>query len=290
MKISHLLSQLAVPVITGITLTVTTIIDVDQTTAASVFVDFNESSDIADFNTSRSDPVFIDPSGGIGNSGALFAPNFTDMTWGNDFFDFSFVGAEVTLSNFFLVDSNLTPLPDGINITYGFLYLVPISDGFPTIDNSLFVFVATANPAGVQPEMDMIFGGPLPRGGGGFPGFDLRFPLGTFKPGHWHELRATYQNLGNQIGFNVIVNDFGLDGIAFIETVAAINEVRPDNLGFTSDQAVYSGFRISRESPVDNFSASSNNAETIPEPSPTLSILILGAIGAGSALKRKQNK
>jgi hypothetical protein len=91
--------------------------------------------------------------------------------------------------------------------------------------------------------MDILFGTSSKRRGVFQSRFDLKFPLGTFKPGYWHDAKSNIPKLRKSNWFQCYCTMILVLMIAFIETVAAITEVRPDNLGFTSDQAVYSGFR-----------------------------------------------
>lgn len=219
--------------------------------ASAVVVDFDNSSDLLLFNRRdefQYNPIQWNSTGGVGNSGSLDVSTIHVATYSAESFGMTSVGQEIVVSTFFQVTN---PDPDpGFSTSFGEVYLTTDPTGYPQASNTAFVSLRRDSSA------DSFFGGALPMGGGSFSGFSVDFPKGTLLGGNWYELRVNYYNAGFQtIGWEIDVNDYGADGLAFAGTVMSTSQTTSDGLGFTTDSTLYGGFATNwgGATAVDNF-------------------------------------
>ncbi|NOY40915.1 MAG: PEP-CTERM sorting domain-containing protein [Planctomycetes bacterium] len=219
--------------------------------ASAVVIDFDNSSDLLLFNRRdefQYNPMQWSSTGGVGNSGSLDVSSIHATTYSAESFGMTSVGQEIVVSTFFQV-TDPDPAP-GFSTNFGEVYLTTDPTGYPQASNTAFVSIRRDSSS------DSFFGGALPIGGGSFSGFSVDFPKGTLLGGNWYELRVTYYNASFQtIGWEVDVNDYGADGLAFAGTVMSTSQTTSDGLGFTTDSTLYGGFATNwgGATAVDNF-------------------------------------
>ncbi|WP_146574452.1 hypothetical protein [Botrimarina hoheduenensis] len=151
------------------------------------------------------------------------------------------------MSSFFKIKDPGT-IGSGSSVGYGEVYLSKEQEGW---DSAVASVTLRETSQGVG-----LFGGPIPAGGGSFPGFSPYFSGVSILPNHWYELRVDYEHLGSQIGWEVNVNDYGLDGTTFVGNTLNFVDQTPDSIGLLSDSTLYGGFTVSQGGIafVDNFS------------------------------------
>ncbi len=220
--------------------------------AGALEVDFEVASDLNGFlrrNEFQWLPINWTSSGGVGNSPALLVSRPHDTTYNAATFEMTEVGSKLAVSAFFKT-SNFGPTGPGSAISFGEVYLSKEPEGW----NSAVASVSVDQTSlGVR-----LWGGPIPAGGGSFPGFSPQFGQGLILPNRWYELNVEYEKLaGFQIGWDIEVNDYGDDGLNFVATTISSTQVTPDTQSFTSDATLYAGFTASTSGTayVDNFFA-----------------------------------
>lgn len=244
--------------------------------ATVINVDFDSKDSIDSFNT-QDGKTTIDylATGGIGGSGAV-SGWFINSTFADAVFDFSNIGTEITLSAFYKMSSNIEASAGSINM-FGELTLVTDANSYIFDDNVLFANV------GQTDNSVRLFGGALQTGGGSFSGFKEEMTIGTILADHWYQFGVTFKNLGGQIGYDLTMSNYGLDGTSFVSEVINSKFITNDTHNIGSDKSVYGGMQVLGPLPnrtfgeavaVDNFSISYSNGVTqVPEPS---SIILFG--------------
>lgn len=232
--------------------------------ATTIKIDFNDPNSTNSFNTFQNEQFTYLPSSGVSGTGAVYDNNLR-ATYKEQSFDFSSIGTQITLSALSKLPSNITSDPGYIK-NFAEFSLVPEADSFHFTDNVAFAEFGQTN-TGVR-----LFGGPLQTGGGGFPGFLENLPLGLLRPDNWFQFGVTFTNLGDRLGFNLFINDFGIDGSQLVSSLANNHFETPDPHGLTRDGDVFAGFWITAQTVAwDNFQISVN-ASSIQEPSPSVPV------------------
>lgn len=225
--------------------------------AGDVLVDFEDAA-LAETNFTGLNQgfFFVDPYGGRGDSGAMTTSWYTRQNYVAQAFDFSQPNAAITVATFFKLALSDPPAYQ-MGRSYGEVYLVPSASELGGNINKAFVRFGINYPSGGS-LTDNIFGGSLAAPGGSFPGFSQDFPPGTFVPGAWYELKATFTNLGGLIGYEITIDEYDADGLLLVKNVVHLNETTADAFGLTSDSEVFAGFAFeaSGAEAVDDFSIS----------------------------------
>lgn len=222
---------------------------------AQVFIDFEASTAKANFEETSQGNSSVTTYGGRGNSGGISTDWYTRLNYKGRSFDFSQINRSITVSSFYKI-ANYAPIGYQMGLTFGEVYLVPASSELDYV-NKAFVNFGSINQAGSL--KDQIFGGSL-AAPGSFPGFSHDYPPGMFKPGFWYELKVTFTNLGQNIGYHIIVNEYDAGGFNFIQNIVDLNMTTIDSFGLTNDTTVFAGFAFSNVKVVDDFSISVTTA------------------------------
>jgi hypothetical protein len=247
--------------------------------ASPIQIDF-ESVDLRTQFSRRSDavwgPIQWSASGGVGNSGSLAVSSPHATVYKGSSVAFDSIGSKIALSTFFHT-KDPGPLNPGTRTSYANVYLTRSPTGYRFVDHTAFVSVD------ILSDRERISGAALQAGGGSVVGaFNQDLPLGTITPGHWYELSVVYERLsGDQIGWQIDVNDYGADGLNYIETTISLTRQTPDVLGITTDSTLYAGFEATQRAvqAIDNFSLFE-----VPEPG----MIMLGALAGLGLLWRRQ--
>lgn len=225
--------------------------------SADIVANFNNAAVASvSFNGIHEGFFFINSDGGRDNSGSVSTNWFTRQNFKAKSFDFSKISTSITVSAFFKVLAD-QPLAPQMGRSYGEVYLVPSVSELEGGINKVFVEFRT-NSSETGALTDNIFGGSLAAPGGAFPGFSRDYPQGTFKSGLWYELRVTYTNLGSKIRYDILINEYDANGLAFIQNVVNTSETTADSFGLAKDSEVFAGFafEVSSAKAVDDFSVS----------------------------------
>lgn len=218
--------------------------------ASALLVEFSSPSDLSQFNQNVTTFTWSGTAG-IGGGGGLTANGGREATYAAQSFEMMQANDTITLSTFFKT-GNIAPVGAGFRETYGEVYLTPNPNGYPFDDAVAFVEINRDS------SNDSISAGPLPQGGGSYPGFSVDYPVGTLQANRWYKLGVEYKHLSSgQLGWNINVEDFGDSGAASLGAVMTASQATSDTLGFRFDPTLYAGFSAvggsTRVAAVDNF-------------------------------------
>lgn len=219
-------------------------------TAPAVLVEFSSPTDLSLFNQNVTTFTWSGTAG-IGGSGGLTSPGSQEATYAAQSFELMQPNDTINVSTFFKT-GDIGTVGSGFLETYGEVYLTPNPNGYPFDDHAAFVEIRRNS------SNDSISGGPLPKGGGSFPGFTVNFPVGTIQSDRWYKLGVEYKHLASgQLGWNINVEDFGDTGTAALGSVMSATQTTVDSLGLRFDPTLYAGFSAvggsTRVAAVDNF-------------------------------------
>jgi len=219
--------------------------------APAVLFEFSSPSDLSQFNQNVT-TFNWSGTAGVGGTGGLIANGGREATYAAQSFEMMQANDTITLSTFFKT-GNIAPVGAGFLETYGEVYLTPNPDGYPFDDAAAFVEIRRDS------GNDSINGGPLPQGGGSYPGFGVDYPVGTLQANRWYKLGVEYTHLSSgQLGWDVTLEDFGDSGATSLGAVMTASQVTSDTLGLRFDPTLYAGFSAvggsTRVAAVDNFS------------------------------------
>lgn len=204
-------------------------------TASAVLVDFSSPADLSQFNQNVT-TFNWSGTAGIGGSGGLTANGSLEATYSTQSFELMQANDTINVSSFFKTGT-IGTVGSGFLETYGEVYLTPNPNGYPFDDAAAFVELRRNS------SNDSISGGPLPKGGGSYPGFTVNFPVGTLQSDRWYKLGVEYKHLSSgQLGWNINVEDFGDTGAASLGSVMTAVQTTVDSLGDRFDPTLYAGF------------------------------------------------
>ncbi len=208
--------------------------------AENILVDFEDAA-LAQANFAGLNQGFyvVTPYDGRRNSGSISTNWYTRQNYKGKAFDFSKVNTAITVSSFFHLSVN-NPPGYQTGRTYGEVYLVPSASDLGGNISKAFVRFGIRYPSGGVLS-DNIFGGSL-GASGSFPGFNRDYPVGTFKPGAWYELKVTFTNLGTTIRYDIMIDEYDAEGRNFVKNVVNASETTADSFGLTKDTEIYPGF------------------------------------------------
>lgn len=223
----------------------------DYSFATDILVDFEDANVVqADFEGLK--PGVIKPNEGRAGSSAIGHGRYVYKSNG---FDFSKPNTSITVSTFFHLANDFDPPKRQMNFEYGEVSLVKSPFEKDWDKKHAFVSFGIRHDSNDQLN-DYIFGGSQ-AAGGSFPGFERKYPAGTFKPGAWYQMKVIFSNLGTKIRYEIVIKEMDAEGVNPVETVVESTETNVDAAGLTKDQAVYAGFYFNSPTKVaDDFSIS----------------------------------
>lgn len=222
--------------------------------ATSVDIDFTSPTDLNLFNhetcCGNTSVITWQPFAGVGNSASLNATRVHASVYNDASFNLADSPNGITVSSMFRTGQRGS-VGSGSSETYGEIYLTKSPIGFPFDADVAFVNFGRISSG------DRLSAGPLQAGGGSFPGFSVSYPEGTIQPNTWYEVKTTYSSSTNSLlTWDIEVNDFGSDGLAFQETIMSDQRTSSDPRNFFGSGELYAGFSVigfGRTSAVDNF-------------------------------------
>jgi hypothetical protein len=248
--------------------------------ASVINVDFNSPDSLDSFNANNSNEIEHRSSGGVGGTGGV-GGFYVNSIYKLKSFDFSSIGTQITVSAFYKMAAELEPAQPGYGFSFSQFTLAPESNSYIYQDNVLFADVNRTYDS-VQ-----LFGGALQKGGGVFDGFVGNNPTGIILANRWYQFGVTFTNLGDDIGYQFKINDFGLDGTSLISEVLDASFKTGDTHNIGKDKSVYAGATVIGFSPtfwrsgssvaMDNFSISYvKGGEQVSVPG-TLSLFLIAS-------------
>jgi hypothetical protein len=240
-------------------------------------LDFNAASQLDEFNQrdeAQWYPIDWASSGGINNSGALVPSRAHDATYKGETFDLRAPASRVIVSTFFKTTQYSLPGPSQ-SFSFGEVYLSRNDTGW-------FGAAATLNVS--QHPTAILLVGSIGLGGGTVGAFTPSFPSDVVQPQRWYELRVAFENINNtHLGWDIELNDYGADGLAYLGTVIASQHQTANTLGFLGEATLHAGFAATPAgvAAVDNFSA-------VAVPEPAGCTLLLGAAAWCGATRRRR--
>ncbi|TWT89756.1 hypothetical protein Mal64_01350 [Pseudobythopirellula maris] len=203
--------------------------------ATAVVVEFDTPSDLSQFNIAGGPTPFWSGSSGISGGGAFTPTSSHDLTYAAESFALAEASDTIYVSSFFKT-GQLEPIASGTFSPLGEVYLTKSPTGRPFGDDSAFAEIRR------YVDSDSISAGPLQQGGGSYPGFSLDYPVGTLKSERWYKLGVEYGlTSGNQLSWDIQLEDFGADGDASVGVVMEGNRVTSDTIGLRFDSSLYAG-------------------------------------------------